>query len=303
MVTFSAKMFALAAFAAVAIFLGLVLWRALFPTHHPVEKAAPSNEQYAQQQSAEQHSPVRSAEVSPDREIARYTLALAVFTALLVLVSIFQIAFLISADQIAGEAAGAAKDSAKYAKEAAEVANKTLIETQRPWMEPLEISVGSPLVFDDQGLRVTIASRLKNVGNVPAINVRLLAFILGGGLDVLNEQEKFCVGVKKQPDKSGPTVFPNQVTGQSISIPLSKADIEKFGMSKPGDTRKFITPIVIGCIDYQLPVNGEHRQTRFAYSLSELQGADDFVIYPERGIIPQDRLRLRRWIGGGFSAD
>src|SRR5579872_1964061 len=140
MLNFSAKIFALAAFAAVVAFVGFVFWRTLFPPHHPVENAASSNEQYSDQQRAEKHAPVGNAiGDSANEKIANYTLALAVFTAMLVLVAAFQIAFLIRADETATRTAQAAANSAQAALKQTE-----LMETEkRPWVYA-DISLWKP---------------------------------------------------------------------------------------------------------------------------------------------------------------
>ena len=132
MLKHSAQIGAIALFAIVVVFLGYVLWRALFPTYHPNDDDAATNEQYAQQLSAHENPDVGSQKSVADENIATYTLALAIFTALLVLISVFQIAFLIKADDIATKTAQAAKDSAAAAKQSAEVAKNILIATNRP---------------------------------------------------------------------------------------------------------------------------------------------------------------------------
>lgn len=197
-----------------------------------------------------------------------------------------------------------AEISAGAAKESADVANKTLIETQRAWVKILEVKVG-PLVYDDQGARIIVMAKLKNSGNVPATNVVLAAFVYltGKQINVVGEQETFCEGVRKWKGQSGPALFPSDVIDVSNNIPIPKADIEAFGVEVPGKSEKVILPVIIGCIDYTLPLNGSHRQTRFALTLSEEVNGENYAIYPHRGDIPADSLILTRWIGGGYSAD
>src|SRR5580704_8482322 len=122
MLRHSAQIGALAFFAVVAVvLLGYILWRSLFPAHKPNHNDGGTNEQYAQQQSATKNTQIGSQKSVTDENIAIYTMALAIFTGLLVLVSTFQIGFWISANDTATEAANAAKKSA-------DVAERTLTE-------------------------------------------------------------------------------------------------------------------------------------------------------------------------------
>jgi hypothetical protein len=176
MLSFSAKMFALAAFAAVAIFVGVVLWRALFPPH-PIKNATAADEQYSEQQSAEKEAPVSAAKIAADEKIATYTLALAIFTALLVLVSAFQIAFLIGADETARVAANAAQQSAEAAKQAIELSDKTAIRQLRAYVYATLTIVAYPFPPKEPD-RYGIGFEIKNSGQTWARNVRMRTAVI-----------------------------------------------------------------------------------------------------------------------------
>lgn len=198
-------------------------------------------------------------------------------------------------------AAKAATKSADAAERSTNIANRTLIESHRPWIDVFEVSVGD-LAFDEQGARITVIARMKNIGVAPAINVRLGVFA-HLGIDIIAPQKEFCEEVRQWVGTGGPVLFPGPATTQQTSIPITESDIEKFGFAAPGDARKFITPIIAGCVDYTLALDGSHRQTRFAFMLSEIKNGIPHVIMPDMGNVPADRLRLTPWIGGGFEAD
>jgi len=114
-----------------------------------------------------------AAEESSDKAIARYNLWLMIFTGLLAAVGIIQIGFLISSDQTATE-------TAKAAKESADVARSTLIAANRPWVT-LNVEIDSNLSYDavgwDAGTRwhIPITYVATNIGTSPATDVAFFA--------------------------------------------------------------------------------------------------------------------------------
>jgi hypothetical protein len=173
MLTFSAKIFTLAVLLTVVVFLAVVLWQSLFPSHHPKYNAAAENQQYAQEQSSEQKAPVSELKASVDERLATYTLALAIFTALLVLISAFQIGFLISADETATETAKAAQQSAKAAIKAV----NSLPNVERAYVylhhELTETLIATPA---PEGQPPKVLYTFRNYGKTPAVMVDLYAF-------------------------------------------------------------------------------------------------------------------------------
>src|ERR1035437_444117 len=91
---------------------------------------------------------------------AASAVAIAIFTAVL---SVFTISL-----------SGSTRIAANAAKESADVANKTLIATQRPWVTADVIVVG-PLIFKNGGAVITLRYSLKNLGAPPAANANFNA--------------------------------------------------------------------------------------------------------------------------------
>jgi hypothetical protein len=299
MLTFSAKLFAIATFLAVVGFVGLVLWKTLFPSLHPEEHAASANKQYAQEESAKQDTEVGVSKTATDEKIATYTLALAVFTALLVLVSAFQIGFLIRADNTASETAQAAKDSADAAYKAAVIAEKTLVAAQRAWIRLDEIGIGGGgLAFDQNGASVSISFKITNVGNSPAINITHHAWLIvlkNGGPYHWQEQQRLCGEIRHHSFAAGFTLFPNETFpqnmgfgGWSIGTNVSQDEIKKaLPASASG---KNVILYVYGCVDYTFPTDPTiHHQTGF---IRELRRNGPAFLSPDDGLIPISQLVL-----------
>ena len=119
----------------IAVVIGFFLWQTLFASkgHHAKQNAQAT---HSEQKSANKDSVWTSAapaHTNPTEEaIAKYTLWVAIFTASLVVATI---ALFISGErnvQVASRSADAAKDSV-------EVASKTLVLSQRPWISVTKI--------------------------------------------------------------------------------------------------------------------------------------------------------------------
>jgi len=230
MLTFSAKLFAVAAFLAVVIFLGLILWNALFPTSHPVENTALTNQ--LETQGSTEKEPVISSKLSSDDRIARYTLALALFTAMLVLVAAYQIGFLISANETAER--DAAKDAANAAGDSVNLARDNSICQLRAY-----IFLDND-VIDNNNLRFATGDvpsgmfRLKNFGTTPA-NDLVVQISSGVGPWPLPEDTKLPLPAQTKGTQIAPpgavTLWPLEPKGSPVAaedFEQIKADRKRF---------------------------------------------------------------------------
>lgn len=245
------------------------------------------------------------AKATTDERIADYTWWLAVLTAGLVLSGVIQFGFLLRSDRTARIAADAAKKSA-------DVAESILIATQRPWIEITEMRVASPLVFDEQGGRVTIEASLRVVGQTPALNVGISGVfaLLRNGVDPAVEQHRHCDEVLRRPVfASEPPIFPGGAITRSISLPIPQSEIDAAAAALPveaaevmktfGIVGKAITPVLVGCIHYRFAFADGWHLSRFACHLTAATG----LIDTSHPIIDISRLRLTTWIAGGFNVD
>jgi hypothetical protein len=64
------------------------------------------------------------------------------------------------------------RKAANAANESARVATRTLIASQRAWIR------AEPLLFDQTGVTTSVAFKIANVGNVPAMNVWPYAWLI-----------------------------------------------------------------------------------------------------------------------------
>jgi hypothetical protein len=205
--------------------------------------------------------------------------------------------------------ADAAKESADAAKRAADITERSLVAAQRAWIKFTRISVGGPLVFDQNGASTSIAFEIANVGRIPASNVTphaWLGVLKNGGPFPLDEQRRRCDEIRKSPIGGGYTIFPGErfpekigVGQYSIGVNLSPDEIAQ-GLLASAD-RKHIALFVVGCIDYTFATDSaRHHQTGFIF---DLRRNIPELISPE-GRIDANGLSLFEFgIGPGIQAD
>jgi hypothetical protein len=216
-----------------------------------------------------------------------------------------------SAGEHTKRTADAAKESADAAKMAANVAEKTLISSQRAWIRIDEIGLGGgALAFDENGASVSISFKITNVGNSPAINVTPHAGLIvmkNGGPFHWQEQQRMCDEIRKHPFGLGFTLFPGETFPSnigfgawSLGVNISAEEIKK-GLAVSADG-KHVVLYVFGCIDYTFPTDPTtHHQTGF---IRELRKEGSFLVSPDDGIIPIDKLTLMdTGVGIGQYAD
>jgi hypothetical protein len=154
--------------AGIAFLLALILltaWRSYKQQHQ-------TNYQASSEESDEKPNGATPPEKS-DEAIVRYTLWLTIFTGVLAFVALVQIGFLISADRISAEAAAAAGQAAKTAKD-------TLTAANRPWVmaegiEPLE-PFPNMQTYCRIGYKVDIRNSGVSVAKSVIFNSRALKF-------------------------------------------------------------------------------------------------------------------------------
>jgi len=195
-------------------------------------------------------------------------------------------------------AANAARDAVAEAARATEVASKALIASNRAWVKP-EIGLGSPLIIypddNETGASVSVSFRLKNIGNAPAIEIGLHAWLLthASGEPTIVQLRGLCDEVKKKPRNTGLTLFPDEqfpadlgLGGYSIGVTMGREDI-----IRSREISEINMPLfIVGCVDYAFPADPTaHHQTRFAYALHANGGAE---VAPRESMYRSDSLRL-----------
>ena len=235
---------------------------------------------------------------------------LTLFTLLLVIVGIGQGIFLYRTDRGTHKAANAAKDSA-------DVASKTLIATQRPWINS-EIRIASDFIFGESEARVTFAYILKNIGNAVATNIqvtpKLIPFQFGKisgeppniKIEVPQtrptaELKALCEDGTRLLDNphaadfmGGHVIFPNDSIPDAVNIHIPNADIN---MARAQSAYKSLIPVLLFCVTYRSPFNDKAHYTGHAFQLFRKDfkspgGARE--INPDEGNVPANQLVLMR---------
>jgi hypothetical protein len=203
-------------------------------------------------------------------------------------------------EQLTGIAANAAKKSA-------DIAEKTMIGTQRPWVS-VRLNLWSGLKFDEQGGHVSIVLRMKNVGNSPAVGTHVDAeVVLGFGPKYAIAEQKRMLATRQ---KAGPRLvdstfgymlFPGEEFLYEINFLISREQIKKYQTEMSRDFKKdrtifkFINPNIVGCVIYGFSFDESVHKTGFIgeiFTVDPLHPNGRYVIDSEAGDVPLDLLTL-----------
>lgn len=178
---------------------------------------------------------------------------LALFTLFLVMVGIGQGIFLYRTDQGTHKAADAAKKSA-------DVAQNTLIATQRPWIS-VKIELVSPLRFSEKDVKATFRFTLKNVGVSPANNVYvdpLLVPTFGEPGEALQKLQADYRGRKLTDVQiGGLSLFPGDFETENIDVTLTREVDRNAREAKnvpPNTLKDSLSPTLVGAVIYRSPI-------------------------------------------------
>jgi hypothetical protein len=266
----------------VAGFLAFVLWQSLFGSNkanYPNETKATQTEQQSANKQISGGGAAPSANNGSEETITTYTKWLAIFTALLVLATIALFA--------SGERnIEVARQTAAKQLQVMQGQLTSMMAGQRPWIyadvalyRPPD-PAGRSLWFEDDGLHITVEFILHNTGSLPANSVRIDMRPHVMLTAPIVAQRELCDPLRTAPVNAlgtiGPSLFPGQSYTERQSWVLPMAEIEKDpayklfseAPNRPAGEVPMISPLIVGCVDYQIPGGKEHHQTRFAFRLS-----------------------------------
>jgi hypothetical protein len=199
------------------------------------------------------------------------------------------------------------KESADAARDSVNVARETMIIARRPWIRA-DAAIGGPLFFNDNGLNITIAVRLLNVGPTPAIytSISLKDYILMRsdyarpsankiGPDWLAAQKTFSdENMRETPFDRGYTVFPSMPTERLHVVIDPEFRIPANGdlSSVPFADEAFII-LIIGSVAYKFAFHEDVHRTGFIYEVS-VNDPNNRTITPRAEEIPKEKLSLRK---------
>jgi hypothetical protein len=189
----------------------------------------------------------------------------------------------------------AMRDAAVATKKSAEIAEKTLLATQRPWVY-VRMEIKSDLTFTGTGSKIDILYSIINVGHSPAVDVHLSikmfpSIAFGRQREI---EESVCSKENWVPSLQnilgGSVLFPNEE--HTVIFPTQE-DIS--GVNKTAGIVLF--PEIIGCVTYRFAGGEPIHTTRFIAHLKIFDPRNpDFVtgIPAEIGTVPSSQLRLSK---------
>jgi hypothetical protein len=183
---------------------------------------------------------------------------------------------------------------------------------QRPWVK-IRVSLGDSL--DSRGgVAIPVKYVLENVGNVPALRVRVASWGFPDSPfsdEFFSFQRKKCAEfalVGRKPINLKPinleqqwTIFPDDSRPwddrQGAAIPGFSPDQLAAISSKDTNGKKSFTLTFAGCADYASPLDDKHHQTAFAYTLSQrmlFQGVDaQTTRFDFDSVVPADKIIMQ----------
>jgi hypothetical protein len=295
---------------------------------NPSPSPAPKDESHREQKGEHEKSPNAEAKAKPGflssafRAIERSekvinvfsTITLAVFTALLFLATLILASSTDDLRKYAEEQASDMKRSIAEAKRAADVAEKSLVASNRPWIK-VDIAVGGPIFYNVNGVNFTIKYMLTNIGHAPASNVWITAIVIAPELGAANRKpfdpraslRELIAQLKSRPPMPfGFPLFPGETITQDITVNIGAEDLKRMTKDFP-----LIFPNIIGAADYRIGFDDQAHQTGFAIEVrrsdaprpeSTAKNRYPAAIFTDEGDIPAAEVRLfRSFIEGGYA--
>jgi hypothetical protein len=258
-------MFRWATLIAAVVFV-LALAGAILSSQKPIEPSEPqTSEDSYKEPDAKKNEVALFDRWFPD-STAVFNLFLMVFTGVLAFGGLIQLNLLTRAERIATETAKAAKDSA-------EVAKQTLIATNRAWVAVPFMGLASLL---ENGLPISINARLANVGKEPALGLiwsmkpRLVDYIpdtTGPKLESTNAPNIGCEDL--HPDvRTGVVLWPE--TDTHIWVPETFAQTPENKLIFDAVLARTKSLVIDGCVAYVTA--GQSHKTWFRFLLRDTAG-------------------------------
>jgi hypothetical protein len=247
----------------------------------------------------------------PEDAFTKWTDPIAIFTGLLFFVTVgltfATFGLFEQTARLANDSEKASAAALRASTDSTQLARDSLIATNRAWIHTPEVTIGDqPLLFYEATTRPTlgastsVAIRMTNVGNAPAIHVttHLRMIAMRTGVYPWQEQMKLADEVKGTAFNTGRTLFPKEVYPDHIGygkvsyrVPISKDELDAAVNNNTAGTG-VVSLHVVGCIDYTFPSDPTtHHQTGFIREVCKK--GSPFFIKATDGNIPATDLELR----------
>jgi hypothetical protein len=188
------------------------------------------------------------------------------------------------------------------------IANQTLIASNRPWIS-IEPIIAGDFVWADEGARITIKFKLKNIGHAPADIVTPIAsaiyLMAPGHMDPAGRQKQLCA-TPKFPWRGlfGFTIFPDETDDSEANAELiARKDIEAAFYRDNGQTVE-IAPMLIGCVKYRYALDDLEHQTAFIRILQWINPTQPERLSgfePTKGNVPMNLIKFSKTIAPGLA--
>ena len=204
------------------------------------------------------------------------------------------------------------QNSITEAKRAADIAERALVASNRPWIK-VDIAVGGPIRYDVNGVNFTFNYVLTNIGHAPATNVWVSPRVIapdpdsGKPFDPRGELRTEIAQLKSRPPSPwGFALFPGDSIVQPITVTIGTDVLKKI-------TEKFevIYPQIIGAVDYRMGFDDAAHQTGFIFEVRRSEAPRPVsieknrwppAIFIDEGDIPAEEVRISRsFIEGGYA--
>ena len=207
----------------------------------------------------------------------------------------------------------ATKKAADAAKSAADTASKQLELAERPWVDTA-IAIDGPLVWNVNGMNVTVKVATRNIGNSPALSVFSSPLLLVGANaeNASNYRAHVCENADNATRHGdlGVALFPNgSPVERQYSTSIGNNEIEQQKASKefPGSNfgKVVLSPTLVICTTYRPTFN-----SKTVYHTAYI--VDLFKINSAAGIVPafnigedvdKSQLSLRFHVFDAIAAD
>jgi hypothetical protein len=202
--------------------------------------------------------------------------------------------------------------SADAARQAAHIADKTLVATQRPWLK-IKHRIISPLTFNVGGrasgipvAMMKIEDTIENVGQTVAVNVLSWEDVIpmdpdGRTTTAEARQKEWCDANRHPHGLPGYTLFPHDpFVGGSVVGP----EMPKVEAARSPDIDGKVGFVLVGCVCYRASFESQNsptHQTRFLYYLGRVGAEVGFNPYVVPSGVAADLQLIA--IPRGFSAD
>ncbi len=199
------------------------------------------------------------------------------------------------------------KKTIDIAQKSNELNSKIFLSTERPWIS-VQVLIGGPITYDVNGLNVSLIFRLQNVGRTPAKNVGINFSLIA--LDKYDNerpnrvQKELCEQAEKIPALLQPvyTLFPGETIDQPMTTNIGMGEVKSLI-----ERDKFISPMILGCVNYEFTFESGCHQTGFRLNINRIKrsqsGIYSICIFSDDGDVPANEIQFNRGFGPGFFAN